>query len=274
VPAADPNDAALARELHARGVVPAAALRDALAEAARRRAAGAGARLGDVLRERGVTAGALAEAVRTVAARVRSHETTPPVQPRLLETRGPSGTQVDPARRSAAVAAPGPRRLGPYRLERELARGGMGAVNEAVNEATGARVALKLLLPAGLAEGADGPGVARFRREAELNARLDHRHVVRVHATGVWSEWGLVRDGGRIEVTAHPGVPELRIAPARKRLPDIRVDRLLLDAEATLADGRLRASRLEARIEGDLGVGDERDLDTRTTRQSLVQTGP
>ncbi len=70
-----------------------------------------------------------------------------------------------------------PARLGPYVLVRELARGGMGAVHEAVHEVTGARHALKTLLAAPAAD-----DVLRFRREAEVLARLDHPHVVRVHA--------------------------------------------------------------------------------------------
>jgi serine/threonine-protein kinase len=68
-------------------------------------------------------------------------------------------------------------RFGPYQALRELARGGMGVVYEAVHGATGARHALKTIM-----RGAEVEEVARFRREAEVLGRLDHPHIVRVHA--------------------------------------------------------------------------------------------
>src|SRR5262245_24809907 len=74
-------------------------------------------------------------------------------------------------------AGPGPasppeaRRFGDYRLLRELGRGGMGIVYEAVQLSTDRRVALKLL-PGGLL--ADASALARFRREARAAAMVDH----------------------------------------------------------------------------------------------------
>lgn len=76
-----------------------------------------------------------------------------------------------------AGPAQGDERLGPYRLVRELARGGMGVVWEAVHEASGARHALKTLLP-GLLQ---GEVRERFRLEAEAVARLDHPAIVKIH---------------------------------------------------------------------------------------------
>ena len=72
-----------------------------------------------------------------------------------------------------------PARLGGYRIVSELGRGAMGAVYEAISE-SGVRRAVKTLLPAGLG-GNDPEDLARFRREAELGARLNHPHVVAVH---------------------------------------------------------------------------------------------
>ncbi|MBI4574944.1 MAG: serine/threonine protein kinase, partial [Planctomycetes bacterium] len=82
------------------------------------------------------------------------------------------------------MAEPDPwtgRRLGPYRIVRELGRGGMGVVLHAVDEDLGRAVALKLLAPALVA---DPEGLARFRREAAAAAGVDHPGVVRVYAAG------------------------------------------------------------------------------------------
>lgn len=74
----------------------------------------------------------------------------------------------------------GARVVGPYALEGEIARGAMGAVYRA-RRADGAVVALKVL-HAGA--NASGDQRARFRREAELAARLVHPSIVRVHDVG------------------------------------------------------------------------------------------
>src|SRR5262245_25707633 len=69
-------------------------------------------------------------------------------------------------------------RLGPYRLLRELGRGGQAIVWLAEDTRIGRRVALKLLP-------ALGPGSAallrRFRREAEVTSRLDHPAICPVY---------------------------------------------------------------------------------------------
>ncbi len=74
----------------------------------------------------------------------------------------------------------GETRVGPYQIEAKLGRGGMGTVFRARHVETGIVHALKLL-----DGGASPRTVARFRREAEVLARLDpHPGVVRVHAVG------------------------------------------------------------------------------------------
>ncbi len=70
-----------------------------------------------------------------------------------------------------------PERLGDYRLIRELGRGGMGVVFEAVQERLGRRVALKVL-PAERLGGEQA--WKRFRREAEIASRLDHSGICAV----------------------------------------------------------------------------------------------
>jgi hypothetical protein len=66
---------------------------------------------------------------------------------------------------------------GRYSLEREIGRGGTGAVWLGRDEVLGRRVALKRV---GLLPGADSTDVARAEREARLSARLNHAHVVAV----------------------------------------------------------------------------------------------
>ena len=80
---------------------------------------------------------------------------------------------------------PGLRRLGDFRVVRELGRGGMGVVYEAHQESMNRRVALKIL-PAGVA--ADRTAFLRFLREAQTAGKLHHPAIVGVHSLGVESD--------------------------------------------------------------------------------------
>jgi serine/threonine-protein kinase len=71
--------------------------------------------------------------------------------------------------------------VGGYRVVREVGRGGMGVVYEAVREADGSTVALKAVRPA-LAPTARQ--VDRFRREADILRQLGHPNVVRYLDSG------------------------------------------------------------------------------------------
>ena len=74
----------------------------------------------------------------------------------------------------------GPSTVGPYRLVREVGRGGMGVVFEAIRRADGLRVALKLM-----PEAAADPGRrARFRVEAQTAMLLDHPRIVPILDVG------------------------------------------------------------------------------------------
>lgn len=83
-------------------------------------------------------------------------------------------------------AAIGLERLGEFRLVREIGRGGMGVVYEAVQEPGGRRVAFKLL-PWRLPE--TSPWRQRFLNEARTTARLRHPHIVPVYEFGEQQGW-------------------------------------------------------------------------------------
>ena len=79
-------------------------------------------------------------------------------------------------------AVPGAeRRIGDYRILREIGRGGMGLVYEAEQISLGRRVALKVL--PGHVTG-DRVALERFRREAKAAARLHHTNIVPVFEVG------------------------------------------------------------------------------------------
>lgn len=71
--------------------------------------------------------------------------------------------------------------IGDYRLVREIGRGGMGVVYEALHETLQRTVALKVL-PAG--HEFDQNRISRFAREARAIARLHHEHIVEVYGAG------------------------------------------------------------------------------------------
>src|SRR5437867_332888 len=75
----------------------------------------------------------------------------------------------------------GPKRFGSYRVEARIGAGGMGIVYLALDEALQRQVALKTLLPA-LA--ADPEFVARFKREAQSAAALNHPNITQIYTIG------------------------------------------------------------------------------------------
>jgi len=77
--------------------------------------------------------------------------------------------------------APGTKIGQRYRLEALLGEGAFGAVYRAFDEASGARVALKII---SLRSVSEAGGAARVQREAELVSRLQHPNSVRVVGAG------------------------------------------------------------------------------------------
>ena len=76
-------------------------------------------------------------------------------------------------------------RIGDYRIVRELGRGGMGVVFEAVHESLGRRVAIKVM-PNRTFD--DEKYLERFRREAHAAANLHHTNIVSVFGIGQTGE--------------------------------------------------------------------------------------
>jgi len=77
------------------------------------------------------------------------------------------------ARQSSVDFEPGQLFAGRYRIEKQVGRGGMGAVYLAEQEPLARKVAIKVLHGT-----ADATIVARFQREARLIAQLQHPHIV------------------------------------------------------------------------------------------------
>ena len=78
-----------------------------------------------------------------------------------------------------------PGRLGQYRLDRLLGKGGMGAVYEGFDEGLRRKVAVKVILRDKAAE--DPTFITRFQQEAQAAARLNHPNIVGVYAFGEFS---------------------------------------------------------------------------------------
>ncbi|MEY4672567.1 MAG: Serine/threonine-protein kinase PrkC [Planctomycetota bacterium] len=128
----------------------------------------------------GVRQGGSADVAAFCAAHPQHAEALAAVLPMLL------ALEQAKARRSsttgtAPLAVPALQRLGEYRIVREVGRGGMGVVFEAVQEPLERRVALKVLPQA---TGGSGRKLERFRREARAASRLHHTNIVPVFGSG------------------------------------------------------------------------------------------
>lgn len=104
----------------------------------------------------------------------------------VVPIASPTGATLPPI--SDIKAAPRPElatntpQIEGYKIVDKLGEGGMGVVWRAIQLSTSRIVALKLLSPAVL--GSDSAR-ARFAREIELSARLEHPHIARIYDSGL-----------------------------------------------------------------------------------------
>ncbi|MCB9940324.1 MAG: serine/threonine protein kinase [Planctomycetaceae bacterium] len=96
----------------------------------------------------------------------------------------PIGSELETALAGAAMRGGSPqlnKHFGRYRIEKQLGRGGMGAVYLAEDTELRRRVALKVPF---LGKGRDEEVASRFLREARAAATLDHPNICPVHEVG------------------------------------------------------------------------------------------
>ena len=87
---------------------------------------------------------------------------------------------MEQLRRGSQQARFMPERIGEYRVLRELGRGGMGVVYEAVQESLWRHVAVKAIHHSQL----DAKRLQRFQREAQAVAQLHHTNIVPIFGVG------------------------------------------------------------------------------------------
>jgi eukaryotic-like serine/threonine-protein kinase len=128
------------------------------------------------------------EVVRVLDAYLADIESGRSTTPELLLAQHPAIAQrlrsclaglqlVDAAAPSESCAG----ELGGYQIVREIGRGGMGIVYEAIQRSNARRVALKVLP---FAAALDPRQLQRFKNEAHAAAQLRHRHIVPVYEVG------------------------------------------------------------------------------------------
>ncbi len=115
--------------------------------------------------------------------------------------------------------------LGPYRITREIGRGGMAVVYEAYQASLDRRVAIKMLLPY---LRSDREFVRRFQREAREAARLSHPNIVTIY--------DVVEQAGQYYIVMQlaPGMPLDALLARAGRLPLSRAQHILAQVAAAL----------------------------------------
>jgi WD40 repeat protein/serine/threonine protein kinase len=136
--------------------------------------------------------------------------------------------------RAKAWAAAAPlSQLGDYRILREVGRGGMGVVYEALQLSLGRHVAIKVLPSHALL---DRRHLRRFQREARSAAKLHHTNIVPVFGVGE-------QDGLHYYVMQF--IPGLGLDKVLKELKRLQPGEKASGSAPRLAGGELRISRRE-----------------------------
>jgi serine/threonine protein kinase/WD40 repeat protein len=97
------------------------------------------------------------------------------------DVRDESDATTAIGRAATSSQAPDLKRLGDFRILRELGRGGMGIVYEAEQESLNRHVAIKVLAPV---TARSAQSLQRFLREARAAAQLHHTNIVPVFGVG------------------------------------------------------------------------------------------
>jgi hypothetical protein len=120
-----------------------------------------------------------ARAAATAAASTASKPAADPVEP-----TGPTQALAGEARTNyrLGVLTGGQVVLGRYTVEREIGRGGMGAVYVARDAKLGEKVALKVI--SSIYSGDPEEAAERFRHEVQAARRVSHPNVIRIHDLG------------------------------------------------------------------------------------------
>jgi eukaryotic-like serine/threonine-protein kinase len=140
------------------------------------------------------------------------------------------------------VLTPGTR-LGPYEIAAQIGVGGMGEVCSAVDTNLKRRVAIKVL-PTAVA--GDAERLARFQREAEVLAALNHPNIAAIY--------GLERSSGTtalvMELVEGPTLADRLEAASTRTAPGLPVDEALAIAKQ-IAEG-LEAAHEQGIVHRDL----------------------